>query len=155
MAKNQPVKRFVTQKDWIFICFGADFRIALLRKQEYQKFVYNVINRYQSQWSKDEKVERDDGFKDSKERPQSEISLKNDVNYSDYEPGFIKYNSDEDDFVTNNTNNKWKLELAWLTKALEPALQFCRWALPTVFFILVLLCPTTLFIFNFLISGVH
>ncbi|KAL3517676.1 hypothetical protein ACH5RR_020265 [Cinchona calisaya] len=121
MAKNQPVKRFFT---------NIDFSIGLLRKQEYQKFVYNVINRYQSQWSKDEKVERDDGFKDSTKRPQSEVSLKSDVNYSDYEQGFTKYSSDEDNFVTNNTN-KWKLELAWLTKALEPALQLCRWALPT------------------------
>lgn len=28
-------------------------------------------------------------------------------------------------------DSDWKLELAWLTKALEPALQLCRWALPT------------------------
>ncbi|KAF5179957.1 sn1-specific diacylglycerol lipase beta [Thalictrum thalictroides] len=27
-------------------------------------------------------------------------------------------------------DSKWNLELAWLTKALEPALQLCRWALP-------------------------
>ncbi|KAL3517681.1 hypothetical protein ACH5RR_020270 [Cinchona calisaya] len=145
MAKNQPVKRFFTNigkkkksvilsflcsriqesvwaktlylfldKDWFFICFGADFSIGLLRKQEYKKFVYNVVNRYQSQCSKNEKLERS----------QSKVSLKSDANYSDYEPGFSKYSSGEDDFVTNN-NNKWKLELAWLTKALEPALQLC------------------------------
>ncbi|CAN0898364.1 Diacylglycerol lipase-beta [Linum grandiflorum] len=32
---------------------------------------------------------------------------------------------DEDD-----SSNKWNLEPVWLTKTLEPALQFCRWALP-------------------------
>lgn len=122
MARNQPVKRFLT---------NLDFSIGLLRKQEYQKFVYNVVNRCQSQWSKSEKVERDDVFKDSKGGPESQVPLKtNNVNYPDYGPRFRKYSSDEDDFVTN-TNNKWKLELAWLTKALEPALQLCRWALPT------------------------
>ncbi|KAJ7972677.1 Sn1-specific diacylglycerol lipase alpha [Quillaja saponaria] len=41
--------------------------------------------------------------------------------------GLRKYSSDDEDI----TNSKWKLELDWLTKALEPALQLCRWALPT------------------------
>lgn len=121
MAKNQSVKRFLT---------NIDFSIGLLRKQEYQKFVYNVVNRYQSQWSKSEKVGRGDVFKDSKRGPESQVPLKPTVNYPDYEPRFSKYSSDEDELVTNN-NNKWKPELAWLTKALEPALQLCRWALPT------------------------
>lgn len=38
--------------------------------------------------------------------------------------GINKYSSDEDDL----NDGKWNVELAWLTKALEPALQLCRWA---------------------------
>lgn len=38
-----------------------------------------------------------------------------------------KYTSDDDDLG----DGKWRLELAWLSKALEPALQLYRWALPT------------------------
>jgi hypothetical protein len=37
------------------------------------------------------------------------------------------YSSGDDDL----SDNKGKIELAWLTKALEPALQLCRWALST------------------------
>lgn len=36
---------------------------------------------------------------------------------------FFKYSSGDEDYVGDT---KWKLELAWLTKALEPALQLCR-----------------------------
>ncbi|KAI3960014.1 hypothetical protein MKW98_016738 [Papaver atlanticum] len=43
------------------------------------------------------------------------------------EPYRHRLGSDHDDL----DENKWKLELAWLSKALEPALQLCRWALPT------------------------
>ncbi|KAL9227581.1 hypothetical protein vseg_003255 [Gypsophila vaccaria] len=41
--------------------------------------------------------------------------------------GISKYSSDDED----GNDNKNKSELAWLTRAIEPALQFCRWALPT------------------------
>ncbi|KAB5557541.1 hypothetical protein DKX38_008450 [Salix brachista] len=37
------------------------------------------------------------------------------------------YSSGDDDL----SDNKGKIEPAWLAKALEPALQLCRWALPT------------------------
>ncbi|KAK9137753.1 hypothetical protein Sjap_008347 [Stephania japonica] len=37
-----------------------------------------------------------------------------------------KCSSDDD----NLSDNKWKIELAWLSRALEPALQLCRRALP-------------------------
>ncbi|KAL3531245.1 hypothetical protein ACH5RR_010567 [Cinchona calisaya] len=125
MAKNQlTVKRFFNKID-----FSSSIR--LLRKQDYQNVLYNVVNRYQSQCSKAEKVQRDDGLRDSKEGSQSQIPFESNVDHTKYEPGGVsKYSSDEDDFVTNQ-NSKWKLELAWLTKALEPALQLCRWAFPT------------------------
>ncbi|KAL5981379.1 hypothetical protein ACLOJK_015434 [Asimina triloba] len=42
--------------------------------------------------------------------------------------GISVYGSDDDDF----SDKKWGLEFAWLTKALEPALQMCRRALVTV-----------------------
>ncbi|KAG6662699.1 hypothetical protein CIPAW_03G261600 [Carya illinoinensis] len=38
-----------------------------------------------------------------------------------------KYSCKDEDL----SDRKGRLELAWLTKALEPALQLCRWALPT------------------------
>lgn len=41
--------------------------------------------------------------------------------------GFFKYSSGDEDYVGDT---KWKIELAWITKALEPAMQLCRWALP-------------------------
>lgn len=31
----------------------------------------------------------------------------------------------------DTSDGKWKLDLAWLNKALEPATQLRRWALPT------------------------
>uniref|UniRef100_A0A5B7AI17 Putative Alpha/beta-Hydrolases superfamily protein n=1 Tax=Davidia involucrata TaxID=16924 RepID=A0A5B7AI17_DAVIN len=101
------------------------FRINLLNEQvSYQRFVYNV-NRYQSQWSKAEKVETD-VLKKPKDASQVPARPKVDKKIgNDSEIG--KYNSDDDDL----SDNKWKPELAWITKALEPALQLCRWALPT------------------------
>ncbi|XP_027365884.1 uncharacterized protein LOC113872490 isoform X2 [Abrus precatorius] len=87
--------------------------------------MHSVFNRFQLQRSKTEKVE-EDKLKEDQERQQisfkSEVKKKEDYNY-----GISKYSSDDED----PSDSKWKLELAWLTKALEPALQFCRWALPS------------------------
>lgn len=52
---------------------------------------------------------------------------------AEHESRLSKYNSDDDDL----SDSKWRLELAWLSKALEPALQLCRWALPTGWFLSV------------------
>nr|GEW42533.1 alpha/beta hydrolases superfamily protein [Tanacetum cinerariifolium] len=41
--------------------------------------------------------------------------------------GVSKYSSDDED----PTSNKWKPQLAWITKALELALQLWKWPLPT------------------------
>lgn len=45
----------------------------------------------------------------------------------------LSKSSSDDDNSTDN--NKWTLDLDWLTKALEPAHQYFRWALPTGLFI--------------------
>ncbi|KAL6338214.1 hypothetical protein AAG906_015183 [Vitis piasezkii] len=99
----------------------------LPKKQDlYQRFVYGVLNRCQSQWSKvGEKVENNEAReakKDLKLPVRAEVGKR-----AEHESRLSKYNSDDDDL----SDSKWRLELAWLSKALEPALQLCRWALPT------------------------
>jgi len=75
------------------------------------------------QRSRADKVE--DKLKDEQETQQ--ISSKSTVKKADGNYGISKYSSDDED----SSDSKWKLELAWLSRTLEPALQFCRWALPT------------------------
>lgn len=88
---------------------SIDSSIGLSRKQECnQKFVYNILSRCQSNCS------NTDGHK------PEEKSIT-------HAPGRSKYDLDNDNFP----DNKWKLELAWLSKAVEPAVQLCRWALST------------------------
>ncbi|CAN1766521.1 Diacylglycerol lipase-beta [Linum perenne] len=41
-----------------------------------------------------------------------------------------KFDSKRNGGEENDSSNKWNLEPVWLTKTIEPALQFCRWALP-------------------------
>lgn len=85
----------------------------------YQSYVYGVLNRFQFQRSKADKVEGKI-LKEATDASQVEKKMGIDSRLS-------KYSSDEEDL----TDRRWKLELAWLTKAIEPALQLCRWALPT------------------------
>ena len=91
----------------------------------YQSYVYGILNRFQFQRSKADKVEGKI-LKEATDASQVEKKMGIDSRLS-------KYSSDEEDL----TDRRWKLELAWLTKAIEPALQLCRWALPTGLFILV------------------
>lgn len=57
-----------------------------------------------------------------------QVSLKKEVDKkAGYDARLLKNSSSDEDSVGDT---KWKLELAWLTKALEPALQLCRRALP-------------------------
>ncbi|KAJ1417508.1 Fungal lipase-like domain [Sesbania bispinosa] len=87
--------------------------------------MHSIFNQLQLQRSRADKVEKDK-LKEEQETHQtsfkSEVKKKEDDNY-----GISKYSSDDED----TSDSKWKIERAWLTKALEPALQFCRWALPT------------------------
>lgn len=98
----------------------------LLKKQEsYQKFVYSVFNQCHSLWSETDKGQTD-VLKKEKEASQVSLSSKIDRKM-DYDSGLSKNSSDEEDM----SDNKWRLELDWLTKALEPAFQLCRRALPS------------------------
>ncbi|KAI3973073.1 hypothetical protein MKX01_019731 [Papaver californicum] len=91
----------------------------LQKKQEpYRQFVYSLLTRSRSQCSKADKPEYD-GSKEAKDSSQ-----KGQLSHSS---NLSRRGSDHDDL----DENKWKLEIVWLTKALEPALQLCRWALPT------------------------
>jgi hypothetical protein len=86
----------------------------LKRQQTCRKFLYGVINRSQSEMSKSEKSAQVSSPSSSKTNKKSGGELSN-------------YSSGDGDL----SDNKGKIELAWLTKALEPALQLCRWALST------------------------
>ncbi|KAK4720246.1 hypothetical protein R3W88_018584 [Solanum pinnatisectum] len=88
---------------------NIEFSIGISRKHvSNQRSVYNILNRCQSNYS------NTDGHKPE----EKSIS---------HGPGCSKYDIDNGDFH----DNKWKLELAWLSKAVEPAVQLCRWALST------------------------
>ncbi|KAK9684926.1 hypothetical protein RND81_10G243200 [Saponaria officinalis] len=87
----------------------------MLKKQElHGRLAHGVLYRFQSQSSNSDAKDSQKALK----RPHLNAKV---------DHGISKYSSDEDD-VNDNTN---KSEHAWLPRALEPALQFCRWALPT------------------------
>lgn len=86
--------------------------------------MHSVFNRLQLQRSRADKVEKD---KLKEEQDKCQVSFKSEVEKADDKYGISKYSYDDED----PSDSKWKLEMAWLTKALEPALQLCRWALPT------------------------
>ncbi|EXC31930.1 Sn1-specific diacylglycerol lipase alpha [Morus notabilis] len=89
--------------------------------------MYGILCRFNSQQKKSNKVE-DDVVK--RENNVSQVSSRSRVEKKKVaeDSGLGKYNSDDEDLLGDS---KWKLELAWLSKALEPALQLYRWALPT------------------------
>ncbi|KAG2719098.1 hypothetical protein I3843_03G244200 [Carya illinoinensis] len=92
---------------------------CLKRCGSYQSYVYSVLNRFQLQRSKADKVEAD---------MQKEVSVESEVQKKMCSGSRLsKYSCKDEDL----SDRKGRLELAWLTKALEPALQLCRWALPT------------------------
>ncbi|WJX12003.1 hypothetical protein P8452_02547 [Trifolium repens] len=99
-------------------------KYLLNREEPYRNYIHSVFNRLQLQRSIADKAEKDK-LKEVQESCQ--VSSTSKVNKADDNYGISKYSSDEEDL----SDSKWKLELDWLTKALEPALQFCRWALPT------------------------
>ncbi|KAL5561857.1 hypothetical protein UlMin_031604 [Ulmus minor] len=100
-------------------------KIFLKRHESGKRFAYSVLYRFHSQQSETNKV-GDDVVKQEKDAPR--VSSSSNVEKKlDKDSGIGKYTSDEDLLG----ESKWKLELAWLSKALEPALQLCRWALPT------------------------
>lgn len=86
--------------------------------------MHSIFNRLQLQRSRADKVDKE---KLNEEQETCQVSFKSEVKKADDNYGISRYSSDEE----GPSDSKWKLELAWVTKALEPALQFCRWALPT------------------------
>lgn len=102
---NKSIKRFIK---------SLDFSGSLLKKGDsYRQFVCGVLNRYLSQSSKTDKVVSPVAEDISTLPTRTKLGRES----------LGRYNSDDDD-------NKWKSDLAWLTKAVEPALQLFRRALP-------------------------
>ncbi|KAL9264325.1 Diacylglycerol lipase-beta-like protein [Drosera capensis] len=102
---NKSIKRFIN---------SLDFSGSLLKKGDsYRQFVCSVLNRYLSQSSQTDKVVS----------PVAEDASTLPTRMKLGRESLSRYNSDDDD-------NKWKSDLAWLTKAVEPALQLFRRALP-------------------------
>ena len=112
----------------ILFCSVDCVEIFLKRQESYQSLVYSLLKQFHSRQSKMDKVEAD-AVKEKKNAPQVSLTSKVE-NKTDKDSTLTKYVCDDEDL----SYNKWKLELAWLTKALEPALQLCRWALPTGLF---------------------
>ncbi|KAF1880634.1 hypothetical protein Lal_00011693 [Lupinus albus] len=103
------------------IQFSDSTKSVLNREEPYRNYMHSVFNRLQWKRSRVHKVE------EGKLKDEQEISFKSEVKKKpDDDYGTSKYSSDDED----PSDSKWKLEMAWLTKALEPALQFCRRALP-------------------------
>ncbi|KFK37093.1 hypothetical protein AALP_AA4G212200 [Arabis alpina] len=85
-----------------------------------RRVVYNVIKRFKSSLSESGNV--------GKELEEHEASKKSELeNRRRFESGLDSDSSGDED----TGDGKWKLDLAWLTKALEPAIQLRNWALPT------------------------
>ncbi|PKU70884.1 sn1-specific diacylglycerol lipase [Dendrobium catenatum] len=74
-----------------------------------------------SQQHQGEEDEKKVGIADS---PKDPILQNSRLLKPGYESELLREGSDDDD----STGRKWKVELAWLSKALEPALQLYKWA---------------------------
>lgn len=90
--------------------------------------MYGVLDRCQFQWTKADKVEPD-VLKETKDAPQAS-SLRTEAEKMRHDHAALDKSSSSDDDV-NVSDPKWSLELNWLTKAIEPALQVFRSALQT------------------------
>ncbi|XP_050366736.1 uncharacterized protein LOC126785168 [Argentina anserina] len=87
------------------------------REESYRRLIYSFVNRFQSQRSKADNVDSG-ALKESNVNVQALLRHKKD--------GIGGYNSGDDDLSENKVK---RLELSWFPKALEPALQLCKWAL--------------------------
>lgn len=81
------------------------------RRELYQGVLYNVIKRFQSRLPESGK----------------ELEVSHEANKTPNSSELDSDSSGDED----TSDGKWKLDLAWLNKALEPATQLRRWALPT------------------------
>lgn len=106
--------------------FLQNMRLAndvLKRQEPHRRLASAVLCRHQSQVSNTEELDAEETKKNGGGvSPGHEVRRKTFCG-----SGTSRHSSDVEDL----SDGKWKIELAWLTKALEPALQMCRWALPT------------------------
>ncbi|KAL6502899.1 hypothetical protein OROHE_024067 [Orobanche hederae] len=103
----------------LFLLSDVFRSLRLLRKDDlYQKYSYSILNRLQ--WSKA------DGDELKRKKCDNKLANKNPASY---DLGMSNYSSSEDEL--SGFNDRWKPEIAWLGKALEPALQLYKWALPS------------------------
>ncbi|XP_010506071.1 PREDICTED: sn1-specific diacylglycerol lipase beta-like [Camelina sativa] len=119
--------RALNRRLWNLFVEGSPFK---KRRGLYQGVVYNVIKRFQSHLSESGKVEKEleeQGQGEEKRTPSRASSKSGLEDIRRFEPGVDSDGSGDED----TGDGKWKLDLAWLTKALEPAMQLRRWALPT------------------------
>ncbi|CAN6823248.1 unnamed protein product [Brassica oleracea] len=92
------------------------------RRELCQGVLYSVIKRFQSRLPESSGKELEDSHEPNKRPNLSELENRRQI-----ESGMDSDSSGDED----TSDGKWKLDLAWLTKALEPATQLRRWALPT------------------------
>lgn len=92
------------------------------RRELCQGVLYSVIKRFQSRLPESSGKELEDSHEPNKTPNLSELENRRQI-----ESGMDSDSSGDED----TSDGKWKLDLAWLTKALEPATQLRRWALPT------------------------
>ncbi|ESQ52955.1 hypothetical protein EUTSA_v10016471mg [Eutrema salsugineum] len=109
---------------WNFFVEDSPFK---KRRGLYQGVVHNVIKRFQSQLSESGKVDKELEEHEANKTPSFSSSRSGLENRRRFESGLDSDSSGDED----TGDGKWKLDLAWLTKALEPAIQLRRWALPT------------------------
>lgn len=107
---------------WVTKC--VDFTQSFVKREEfYRRFVYSYVNLFKSQHSKAEKGGESDAPKKPKAVGPQQAAL------GPKAAGGISISSSEDEDLVDSKRKR--LELAWLPKVLESALQLCRWALPT------------------------
>lgn len=121
----------------------TDSNMHLMRKEDsWRQLTSGVLMRWLSKHPKSEKKEKV-GAKDLSEKEERLPDfVKTNLNEpGNYDPVLVKDGFDDEEL----NSWKWKLELAWLSKALEPAMQFYKWASSTG----SLFC-TSLFFFPFI-----
>ncbi|KAK9140235.1 hypothetical protein Scep_009916 [Stephania cephalantha] len=113
---NRSVRRFF---------YHLESSLNALKIHDYHRRLdYGIFSRFQSDFSKaDDAVTK--SLREAEDSYKTIATSKLDVRRT-ADSGLSKYSSVDD----NLSDNKWKIELAWLSRALEPALQLCRRALP-------------------------
>ena len=93
-------------------------------KEKHRRFAYSIVNSCQSHFARDGDVKADQS-KEVKGSPDVPVRIRPDKRSENESVHSIR-GSD----YGNLNDSRWKLELASFTKALGPALEFCRRALP-------------------------